>query len=281
MEQESPERGVILTRECTVAESIWRDIVKLEETQDESPMKPWIINDAQVILIYNLNKSSCLYGRASGSGIVISRMVTQHQNLVQWSAPLFINIKSKSFGISFGKQSFSTFAVATSHTAKDAFTAPKGRQFKGLDFNFTAGSSLRERSDVISNNLLDGDIGLLGVSKIGGVAVDLSFFVNGAITVDSLKCHAVYGNSATPAEILSMPGPPEFQPLYGEFSRVVSTVERASPFNPARTSASLERFSTGRDPESVVLSNEGGVVVREDLPFKCVHLIPKPEKAGL
>ncbi|KAG7666688.1 hypothetical protein Ndes2526B_g04837 [Nannochloris sp. 'desiccata'] len=264
MEVESPERQVILTRECTVAESIWRDIVRLEDTQDESPMKPWIINNAQLVLIYNLNKSSCFYGRASGSGIVISRLPTQHQALVQWSAPLFIKIKSKSFGISFGKQSTSTFAIANSPTAKNAFTTLNGRQFKGLDFNFTAGSSLRERSDVVSNNLVDGDIGFLGVSKIGGIALDLSFFVTGALTVDLFKCHAVYGNAANPAGILSMPGPPEFQPLYGEFSRVVSTVERTSPFNPARTSASLERFSSGRDPERVMVM-PSGAVLREDL----------------
>jgi lipid-binding SYLF domain-containing protein len=226
-------------------------------------MKPWIINNAQLILIYTLNKTSCFYGRASGSGIVISRLPTQHQALVQWSAPLFIKINSKSFGISFGKQSSSTFAVANSPTAKNAFTAPSGRHFKGLDFNFVAGSSLRERSDVVSNNFINGDIGFLGVSKIGGVALDLSFFVDGAVTVDSLKCHAVYGNSATPAQVLTMPGPPEFQPLYGEFSRVVSTVERTSPFNPARTSASLERFSSGLDPERVMVMPNGRVFLEE------------------
>jgi lipid-binding SYLF domain-containing protein len=264
MEVESPEKRTILTRECTVAETIWRDIVRIEETHDESPMKPWIINNAQIVLLYTLKKNSFVVGNSCGTGIVIARLPTKQHTLIQWSAPLFINIAAKSFGLSFGKQSTSTFAVANALTAKNAFTASNERRFKGLDFNFSAGSSLRERSDVISNNLSDSNnIGLLGVSKTSGVTFDLSFFVSGAMTVDTAKCHTVYGTSVTPAQILAMPGPAEFQPFYGELSRVVSTVERPSPFNPGRTSASLERFSAGYDPERVILTHDGGVV-RED-----------------
>ena len=267
MEVESSETRDILTRECTIAEDIFHVIARKEDSRDDAPMKPWIINNAQLVMTYTLDKTSCFLGRYTGHGIVIARLPAQHPNLVQWSAPLFIKISAKSIGFSFGKHTSSTFAVANSPAAKNAFTAPsgEGRRFKGADFNFAAGSSaLRERSDVVSNNLIDGNIGYLGISKIGGVVFDLSFFVSGAMSVDSPKCHAVYGTSATPAAILSMPGPAEFQPLYGELSRVVSTVERPSPFSPGRVSASLERFSAGRDPERIMVMSDG-VVVREDL----------------
>jgi lipid-binding SYLF domain-containing protein len=263
MQEESPERHAILTKECTDAETIWREIVRLEGSRDESPMKPWIINNAHLVMIYSMHKTSCFFGSSRGTGIVIARLRTSHHALVQWSAPLFINISASSLGFSFGKQNTCTFAVASAVTAKNKFTKPSGRHFKGLDFNFTAGTGLQERSDVVSTNMTD-DIGFLGVSKVGGVALDLSFFVTGAMKVDLDKCKTVYGNAATPAEILSMPGPAEFQPLYGELGRVVNTVERQSPFNPGRVSASLERFSSGIDPERTMVMPDGGFV-RQDL----------------
>jgi lipid-binding SYLF domain-containing protein len=232
----------------------------------DSPMKPWIINNAQLVIMYNLRKTCCLAGSSKGEGIVIARLPTVNSNLgsIQWSAPLFINIKATSFGISFGKQSTSTFAIASSLDAKKAFTAPEGRHFRGMDFNFAVGSGLQERSDVISTNMAD-DIGFLGVSKVGGVALDLSFFASGAMTVDTAKCNSVYGSSVTPAAILGTPGIAEFQPLYGELSRVVNTaLDKRPSFNPGRTSASLERFSAGVDHDRVTVMADGAVI-REDL----------------
>lgn len=85
------------------------------------------------------------------------------------------------------------------------------------------------------------------------------------MAVDTVKCAVAYGENTTAQDILSgkVPSPPEFNPLYGEFSRIVHAVDRPS-VNPARMSASLERFSTGRDPERLMVLPDG-VIIREDL----------------
>ena len=257
----------LFTRECTLAESIWRGIVRQEELTDsepnldESPLKAWIIDQAEIVLIYTMEKKSLFYGKAHGHGIVLARLPSSHRTLVKWSSPLFINITTSSFGFSFGKQTTNTFAIATSRSARKAFSKPLCHPLRGFDFNVSFGTGLLERSDLLSVNFAE-DLGIVGVSKVNGMALDLGVVFNGAFTVDQDKCTVVYGD-ATPAQILGEQGPAEFQPLYGELNRVVASVERPSA-NPARVSASLERFSAGRDPESVMVMPDG-VVIREDL----------------
>lgn len=261
------EKHNLLTKECIQAENIWRSIVRESEltaqvlSPDESPIKPWIIDQAEVVLIYTLEKKSLFYGSTRGHGIVIARLPSTHRTLVKWSSPLFISISSSSFGFSFGKQTTATFAVATSRTARKAFSSPTCHSMRGFEFNFACGTGLQDRSNVVSVNFSE-DLGIIGISKVNGVAIDFGFVAKGGFIVDQAKCKAAYGD-VSPAQILSQQGPSEFQPLYGELSRVVASVEHPSS-NPARTSASLERFSSGRDPERVMVLPDG-VVIRDDL----------------
>jgi hypothetical protein len=95
-----------------------------------------------------------------------------------------------------------------------------------------------------------------------GLAYD---FVDGSLSVDTVKCAVAYGENTTAQDILrgKVPSPSEFNPVYGEFSRIVLSVDRPST-NPARVSASLERFSAGHDHERCMVLPDG-VVIREDL----------------
>lgn len=94
-----------------------------------------------------------------------------------------------------------------------------------------------------------------------------SFFSSssvGHVKADTETNTAIYGN-IDPKTILSnaVAPPSEFQPLYGELNRIVNRVERVS-FNPSRTSASLERFSAGVDPDRVLVLNNGRVLRNGD-----------------
>ena len=76
--------------------------------------------------------------------------------------------------------------------------------------------------------------------------------------VDDEKNAETYGAGVAARDILNTRDPPaEFQPIYGEMNRIVNRVERCSSVS--RTSASLERFSTGRDPDQVMVQSDGSV----------------------
>lgn len=73
------ERSALLGRECAEAESIVRTIVNQETTEnwplswDESPLKPWIIDQANTLLIYRMKKTAFFYGSLTGTGIMFTR----------------------------------------------------------------------------------------------------------------------------------------------------------------------------------------------------------------
>lgn len=75
--------------------------------------------------------------------------------------------------------------------------------------------------------------------------------------VDMEKHRALYGD-VSPAQVLAgaVEAPPDMQPLYAELSLMVHDCERTTT-NPARVSASLERFSTGYDPDRVIVQDDG------------------------
>lgn len=91
------------------------------------------------------------------------------------------------------------------------------------------------------------------------------FCLGGKLSFDQQKNESLYGSGYDPRTILSgaVEVPAEFQSLFGEISRIVDRVERPSA-NPSRTSASLERFSTGVDPDAALVMLNG-TVIREDL----------------
>jgi hypothetical protein len=68
----------------------------------------------------------------------------------------------------------------------------------------------------------------------------------------------------TPLQVLAggVESPREMAPLLGEVNAVVGTVERVTP--PARVSASLERFTTGYDPDRRIVMPDGAVLRQDD-----------------
>lgn len=75
--------------------------------------------------------------------------------------------------------------------------------------------------------------------------------------MDAAKHAAVYGD-LSPTAVLAgaVEAPAEMQPLYADLSLMVCDCERAAA-SPARVSASLERYSTGFDPDNVMVDGEG------------------------
>ena len=70
--------------------------------------------------------------------------------------------------------------------------------------------------------------------------------VEGSISVDTARCTSIYGHSEVRTILSSAtPAPAELQPLYAALSGIVHQAEPARVSGPARTSASLERFSAG------------------------------------
>lgn len=69
-----------LSHECALAEQILRDIVHQENldtdrplSADESPLKPWIVQSAQTILIWTSVERCFGYASITGHGILIKR----------------------------------------------------------------------------------------------------------------------------------------------------------------------------------------------------------------
>jgi hypothetical protein len=96
------------------------------------------------------------------------------------------------------------------------------------------------------------------------------FFLNvgGSISVDKEKCRKMYGENVDIKNILNdkvVDPPPAMSPLYGELSRIINCMEKVS-VNPARTSASLERFSTGVDPDQALVDATTGRILRTSCP---------------
>lgn len=283
----------LLRQECERATQRFTDILRYKEQcsdvlpEDESPLQSWIVNQATVVLLYSMEKTSFLYGSMNGEGIAIARLDTEHSALIRWSAPLFFKISSRSGGISFGHQSVTTFAISTSSKAVEQLTKSP-RAIRGFDVSVSCGSQLRERADVLSANFIPVLQGCLGISKLSGSAFDISFvselrqfkttvircitfftiiflFADGELQIDKQKCATAYGTEAEAHAILSgaIEPPQEFQSFYATLSRIAHNVERRSA-GPARVSASLERFSTGNDPERRMVLPDG-TVIREDL----------------
>ncbi len=130
------------------------------------------------------------------------------------------------------------------------------RALRGIEFAMSCGVGFSERADVLAvpfGERLDLVSASHTVGPIFGAA-----FLSGVMELDAEKNAEIYGD-ATPADILNTLAPPaEFQPIYGEMNRIVNRVERLSSVS--RVSSSLERFSTGRDPDSVIVLDDGSTV---------------------
>jgi lipid-binding SYLF domain-containing protein len=261
------DKSQLYSRACTIAQTAIKEVVNAEQQDEqtlafsltECPLAPWVIAGAHSILIYGFNKTAVIGGVATGDGILVVRLPTNNDTLIRWSAPVFLKVKYGSAGFSFGKSKHTTFAVGMSSSSLNSLVQTnKGHPIAGLDVNFGCGTSIVERADVIAANGA-GDINTLGVTKVSGMMLDFSF-ARGSLHVDQERHKGLYGD-ATPLQVLSgaVDAPPEMQPLYSELSLMIHMCERPSA-SPARVSASLERFSTGYNPDQVVVMENGQVM---------------------
>lgn len=267
-QQQQQDRKQRLMHECAVVEDIIRRIVQQNNLEsnsrpslDESPLKPWIIEMAKTVLVFETTTTSMVYGTMTGHGVLLKRLPSTHPSLIKWSSPLFVKIRARGGGLMFGKQQRLAFAVCTTTQLEDALlhgpdSATNGHSFKGIEFELSCGAGNTDKTNILSipiGNSLD----LVCVSQMSGAMFGCSL-LSGSMRIDLEKNESIYGTDMDVGTILTedIPAPQEFQPLYGELNRIVNRVEKVS-MNAARVSASLERFSTGRDPERVLVLEDG------------------------
>lgn len=143
-------------------------------------------------------------------------------------------------------------------TGTTAKTKPGSRTVRGVEFAMSCGVGLSERTDIVSVPFGE-ELDLVSASHTSGPIFGAAY-LSGVMEVDTEKNAEVYGPNVDPADILNTREPPaEFQPIYGEMNRIVNRVERVSSVS--RVSASLERYSTGRDPDRVLVMNDGSSLV--------------------
>ena len=260
------DKSQLYSRACTAAQTAIKEVINAEHQDEETlafsltecPLAPWVIAGAHSVLIYDLKKAACVGGFAKGHGILVVRLPTENDTLIRWSAPVFLKVKYGSIGFSFGNAKSTTFAVGMSSNALNSLVqTSKGHSIGGIDFNFGCGTSIVERADVIASNGA-ANLNTLGVTKLSGVMLDLSF-ARGSLSVDREQHAGLYGD-VTPLQVLSgaVEAPPEMQPLYSELSLMIHACGRPTT-SPARVSASLERFSTGYNPDEVFVMENGKI----------------------
>ncbi|EFN51244.1 hypothetical protein CHLNCDRAFT_141269 [Chlorella variabilis] len=268
-------------------------MVPLVGFEEELSHQPFWVSQATAILFYSFSKTAVFGGRAKGHGFLVARLPTAHKTLIRFSAPLFLDISYGSFGLSLGRTTTCSFF-------QEQLLAKGKRTLRGLDASVLCGWSLQERADFLTMNCAGGMVDTVGVSSVSGGIFDLSFAGKrggrqpgaaphprreappapcGSLSVDRAKNAAAYGD-VKPSQILdgTLEPPPEMQarPLYTELSLIVHQAEADRPSAaPSRVSASLERYSTGTDPDRSLVLNDGTALWADD------PLRPRGEKAPL
>lgn len=247
-----------------MGEATFRQVAALEHASDDeleqplasSPLQPFWLNESDSLLFYRISKSACIFGLAHGEGFLISRLPSEHPTLIKWSAPAFLKIRLASVGLSLGHQTLHSFTACMSSATRNKLYQQGSRSVTGLEAALSCGG-LQHKADLIA--VPQDEMKTAGFQIARGLLLDLSFAV-GSMQVDDAKNAVVYGEDATALRILhgGIEPPREMQPLYGCLNSVVSTVERVTP--PARVSASLERYSTGIDPERRIVLKDGTVL---------------------
>lgn len=169
----------------------------------------------------------------------------------------------------FGSQTRSVFAVCTTRQLEDMLlrggsgqadagkTKKSGsRTLRGMEFAMSCGAGFSDRSDMLAVTFGE-RLDLVSASQTAGPIFGVAF-LSGVMELDAEKNAEVYGDVRTMDILNTLAPPAEFQPIYGEMNRIVNRVERLSSVS--RASASLERFSTGRDPDSVIVLSDGSTV---------------------
>lgn len=213
-----------------------------------------------------LHKKACFFGKWHGQGFIINRLPATNPGLVRFSAPCFIKSTGWSVGLSFGSQKRSTFALCMSSAAEKALLGKGGVTTTGIELACAFGTNYHcERADVIAA-ATSGSLGTVGNSNGSGTMIDLSY-ARVQMEVDHAKNKEAYGGDVdiNPYDLLhgQVPPPKELAPLYGQLSSIVvfeQADEEKVVSAPSRVSASLERLTTGRDPEKDIVMGNGRVV---------------------
>ncbi|KAL4425871.1 hypothetical protein ABPG75_009887 [Micractinium tetrahymenae] len=260
------DRTTILQAACALGEGVYRRVGELEAaaaSDDLStrlagmPLNARWVSEADSLLIYRATKTALLLGSVKGDGYVISRLPSTHPSLIRWSAPLFVRIRLRSFGLSFGRQHVESFTPCMTSELRRLLSGPSAaRSVAGLEASINCGG-LQHKADLIA--LPADSVGTVGMNHTSGVLFDLSL-VRGGMEVDRAKNELLYGPDVTPLQVLhgTVDAPREMQPLYGLLNAELLQVERVTP--PARVSASLERYSTGFDPDRRMVLPDGTVL---------------------
>ncbi|KAL4445749.1 hypothetical protein ABPG77_008948 [Micractinium sp. CCAP 211/92] len=260
------DRTTILSEACALGEGVYRRVGELEAATDSDdlttrlagmPLNARWVSQADSLLIYRATKTACLLGSVEGDGFIISRLPSSHPSLIHWSAPLFVRIRLLSFGLSFGRQHVESFMPCMTSEMRRLLSGPSAAcSVTGVEASINCGG-LQHKADLIA--LPADSVGTVGMNHTSGVLFDLSL-VRGGIEVDTAKNALLYGADMTPLQVLhgTVDAPREMQPLYGLLNAELLQVERVTP--PARVSASLERYSTGFDPDRRVVLADGTVL---------------------
>lgn len=260
------DRTTVLQAACALGECVYNRVGELEAAADSDelstrlagmPLSARWVSEADSLLIYRTTKTACLLGLVKGDGFVISRLPSAHPSLIRWSAPLFVRIRLRSFGLSFGRQRVQSFTPCMTSELRRLLSGPSAaRTVAGLDASINCGG-LQHKADLIA--LPADSVGTVCMNHTTGVLLDLCL-VRGGVEADGDKNALLYGPDITPLQVLngSVEAPREMQPLYGLLNAELLQVERVTP--PARVSASLERYSTGFDPDRRVVLADGTVL---------------------
>lgn len=109
--------------------------------------------------------------------IALFRLPTDHPSLTKWSAPLFVDISLQGGGLAFGKQERSAFSVCTTGQLEQILfntDNPGTRSFGGIEFAFSCGNAVSEKTDVVSIPF-GSELDLITVSRQSGAIMGFSF----------------------------------------------------------------------------------------------------------
>lgn len=233
--------------------------------------------------VYTISRKACFLGRWQGSGFIVRVTSPLDAKQMTFSSPLFITLSGWSLGLSFGAQSSSTLALCLSNEAVNRLLQPStptsptnnnGTYVSGIELSACCGRNKhQERADMTSASLHDSSLKTVGFSTVSGCMLDISY-ARIHITINQDRNKQVYGvdkqgNMAiTPRTILYTTASTTetsdnvnkkeeegMEGFYNHIRRMSAGVEVVL-MGPSRASASLERMTSGRDPErAVVLSN--------------------------
>ena len=102
-----------------------------------------------------------------------------------------MSVRLTSLGFSFGRRAISSFtACMTKDVAKQLATRGKVSE-AGFDIGFACGAGLQDRAELVGGSCTGGMVGTVGVNKVSGGLMDLSFAGGGLAAARQSVCLSV------------------------------------------------------------------------------------------